>query len=117
MSVHDEAFSELADLLGAISHPDRLKLLLELRDAPRDVASLTAACALSQSRTSQHLGLLKAHHLVQATRDGRRVFYSLVRPELSQWLIEGVAFLETQPGLHQSIRSLRQTYGQEEESS
>ena len=111
MSGHDAALEELADLLGVISHPDRLKILLELRSEPRDVASLTAACSLSQSRTSQHLGLLKAHHLVQSKRDGRRVYYTLTQPELAQWLIAGAAFLNTQQALNQSIQDLRHTYG------
>ena len=112
MSKPDAALSELSDLLGAISHPDRLRLLLELRGAPRDVASLTAACSLSQSRTSQHLGLLKAHHLVQAEREGRRVYYSLARPGLAEWLIAGLDFIGPERTLHDAIREMKERYRQ-----
>ena len=110
MSGHAEALAELADLLGVISHPDRLKLLLELRSGRRDVASLTASCSLSQSRTSQHLSLLKAHHLVRAQRDGRRVYYSLVRSDFATWILDGLGFIGLQQELQDSIRELRKSY-------
>lgn len=84
----------LADLLGAISHPDRLRLLLALGDGEQDVASLSSAAGLSQPRTSQHLALLRAHHLVASRREGRRAMYALTQPELLPWLGQAAMFLE-----------------------
>jgi ArsR family transcriptional regulator len=83
----------LADLLGAVSHPDRLRLLVALHEGEREVAALSEALDLSQPRTSQHLALLRAHHLVEARRDGRRNVYSLTHPELVPWIAEGARFL------------------------
>lgn len=84
----------LADLLGALSHPDRLRLLISLEPGEQDVATLAKAAQLSQPRTSQHLALLKAHQLVEVRKEGRRSFYSLTQPALIPWLGQAAAFLE-----------------------
>ena len=89
----DHATEALADLLGALAHPDRLRLLLRLTEGECDVATLAEAMGLSQPRTSQHLGLLRAHHVVGVQRDGRRHVYSLAHEGLPAWLAEGAAFL------------------------
>jgi len=109
------ALTELADLLGLLGNADRLRILQELREGPRDVASLVKAVGTSQSRTSQHLGLLKAHHLVLARREGRRVFYELRNPDLARWMLGGFDFLDTGSThgapLDASIEALRKRYG------
>ncbi len=105
------ALDELADLLGVLGHADRLKLLLELRrTGPADVATLVERIGASQSRTSQHLGLLRAHHLVESTRDGRRVIYAIRDEALADWLIAGLAFLERGTQLDTSIQATTQRY-------
>ena len=110
MSDATPALSELADLMGTMGHPDRLRILLELQDSPKDVATLVQAVGLSQSRTSQHLGLLKAHHLVRAQRNGRRVFYQLTSPEITLWILQGVGFINIQQNLNSSIQALLTAY-------
>ena len=85
----DMALTELADLLSVLSNPDRLRILFELRSGPRDVASLVETVGVSQSRTSQHLGLLKAHHLVVAER--RPAVLVRVGLEIIQSAIHGSA--------------------------
>lgn len=108
------ALSELADLFGVLSHPDRVRLLQELRGGARDVASLVTALGISQSRTSQHLGLLKAHHLVQAKREGRRVYYHLRDEAFAAWILQGLVFLDGhRASLGESIEALSQRYGSE----
>ena len=108
------ALTELADLLSLLGNSDRLRILQELRGGPRDVASLVLAVGTSQSRTSQHLGLLKAHHLVSSRRDGRKVFYALRNARLAEWMFGGFEFLDTGPThgapLDASIEALRKRY-------
>ena len=84
----------LADLLGALGHPDRLRLLVALRDGECDVATLARELGLSQPRTSQHLALLRAHHVVEVHKQGRRSLYQLSHPELLQWLTQAASFVE-----------------------
>jgi DNA-binding transcriptional ArsR family regulator len=85
---------ELAGLLGVLSHPQRIRIIEELRDGERDVKSIQAALGISHSGVSQHLMQLRAHRLVSERRDGRQVFYHLRQPDLARWLTEAMRFIE-----------------------
>lgn len=85
---------ELAEFLGALSHPHRIRIIEELRDGERDVSSLQQALGISHSGVSQHLMVLRANRLVSERREGRRVFYQLRQPEIAGWLLEATRFLE-----------------------
>ncbi len=85
---------ELADILRIVAHPDRIRLVEELRDSECDVTSLAQSLDLTGSRVSQHLSLLRARRLVEERRDGRRHLYRLSQPELAGWILDGLEFLE-----------------------
>lgn len=85
---------ELAEFLGVLSHPHRIRIIEELRDGERDVNSLQEALGISHSGVSQHLMVLRAHRLVSERREGRRVFYHLRQPEIAKWLLDATRFLE-----------------------
>lgn len=84
---------ELAEFLGVLSHPHRIRIIEELRDGERDVNSLQQALEISHSGVSQHLMVLRANRLVAERRVGRRVFYQLRQPEIARWLLEATQFL------------------------
>ncbi len=84
---------ELAELFKVLGHPDRVRLIEELRDGHSDVNSLADALGLSASRISQHLALLRAHRFVREERNGRQHVYSLTQPEMAGWIIDGLDFL------------------------
>ncbi len=85
---------ELADFMGVLAHPHRIRIIEELRDGEHDVNSLQEALGISHSGVSQHLMLLRANRLVSERREGRRVFYQLRQPEIAGWLLEATRFLE-----------------------
>lgn len=85
---------ELAEVLRVVAHPDRIRLIEELRDGESDVNSLVEALDLPGPRVSQHLSLMRLHHIVQERRDGRHHFYSLVHPGIAGWVVEGLDFIE-----------------------
>ena len=85
---------ELAELLKLIAHPDRLRLIEELRQEEKDVTSIANALDLPSTRVSQHLASLKAHRLVQERREGRNHFYRLTRPAIAAWIVEALEFLD-----------------------
>jgi len=85
---------ELAGLFGVFSHPDRVRIVEELRDGERDVNALQAVLGVSHSRTSQNLSVLRMHRVVAERREGRHVFYRLVQPEMAAWISSGIQFLE-----------------------
>ena len=85
---------ELAEFLGVLSHPHRIRIIEELRDGEHDVNSLQQALGISHSGVSQHLMVLRANRLVSERRERRHVFYQLRQPELAGWLLEATRFLE-----------------------
>ena len=103
---------ELADIFKVVAHPDRIRIIEELRDEEKDVNTLVAALGLKGPRVSQHLGLLRAHRIVGERREGRHHIYSLIQPEIAGWIIEGLDFVEGRmTGLSRSaIDSARQLW-------
>jgi len=85
---------ELAQLLSDLSHPDRIFIVEELNQGERDVKALQHKLQISHSRVSQHLSILRNHQIVLDRRQGRNVFYSLLNPQLSQWLLSALQFIE-----------------------
>ncbi len=85
---------ELAEIFKVISHPDRIRLIEELRTGEKDVNTLAETLALPGARVSQHLSLLRAHRLVEERRDGRHHFYHLIQPEIAGWIVDGLDFVE-----------------------
>jgi len=93
MAARNIVAKELAELFKIISHPDRLRLVEELRSGGHDVTTLASSLELPQARVSQHLSLMRAHRLVDESRDGRRHLYKLRQPEFADWIIEGLDFI------------------------
>lgn len=85
---------ELAELFKVVSHPDRIRVIEEPRSGEKDVNTLMEALDLPGPRVSQHLSLLRAHRFVEERRDGRHHFYHLTQPEIAEWIIEGLSFIE-----------------------
>ena len=71
-----------AELLKALGHPVRLRVLRLLAAEERCVCDLMSAIGIEQSNLSQHLKLLRKHGIVDARRDGSRVVYRLVNREV-----------------------------------
>lgn len=95
---------ELAELFGAIAHPHRLRILVELHEGETDVNGLQQILGISHSSVSQNLAILRAHHLVKERRQGRHVYYSLTNPSFADWLLGGLKFLETGLSHHEDLR-------------
>ena len=96
---------ELAEFLGVLSHPHRIRIIEELRNAECDVNTLQDLLGISHSGVSQHLMLLRAHRLVSERRQGRQVFYRLVRPEIAGWLMDATRFIEQEFAAADEIRN------------
>lgn len=95
---------ELADFLGALSHPHRIRIIEELRNGERDVNSLQESLKISHSGVSQHLMVLRAHRIVSERRAGRHVFYRLQDQKIAGWLMQGTRFLEKESASAVALR-------------
>jgi len=70
-------FQNLAEVAQALSHAHRLELLERMAQGPRSVEELANATDLTVANTSRHLQLLRRVRLVEAERQGKRIFYRL----------------------------------------
>ena len=74
-----EAFQKAADLLRALSHPVRLRMIGLLGGGELCVKSLEEILGISQSSVSQHLTRLRYAGLIESERRGHLVCYRLIR--------------------------------------
>ena len=89
---------ELSEIFKILAHPDRVRIIEELGAGERDVNSIAEQLDLPGPRVSQHLSLMKAHRIVEERRDGRHHFYRLLQPQIAEWIIEGLDFVEGRLG-------------------
>ena len=74
-----EAFERAADLLRALSHPVRLRMIEVLSGGELCVKRLEEILEISQSSASQHLTRLRYAGLIESERKGHLVCYRLVK--------------------------------------
>jgi len=74
----ETCYTEKAELLKALSHPLRLRIVRGLLvNGCRNVSCMEAHTGQSQSCISQHLMRLKAAGVVRAVRSGNEVYYEV----------------------------------------
>ena len=109
--------AELAKLFGVLSHPMRIRIIEELKKEDLTVGALKDILGATPSAVSQQLAVLRSHHLVVEMRQVRNVFYHLRRPELAQWIMEGVNFISPDPSeveqMMSAIQSAKSVWGAE----
>jgi len=73
-----EAFIELANILKALSHPQRLCIVKTLCEKERaHVTDMQDCLCEAQSTVSQQLSKLKAANIIIGKREGTHVYYSI----------------------------------------
>ena len=81
MEEQDTIYLEKSELLKALSHPLRLRIVRGLLHCGcRNVGCMEANTGQSQSCISQHLMRLKAAGIVKAARSGNEVYYEVSDP-------------------------------------
>jgi DNA-binding transcriptional ArsR family regulator len=75
-------FGQFALIGKALSSPRRLELLELLAQREHTVEALVEKTGLSVANTSRHLQILREAHLVEASKAGHYVHYSLAHPDV-----------------------------------
>ncbi|RLB65412.1 MAG: ArsR family transcriptional regulator [Deltaproteobacteria bacterium] len=89
----EQHVSRVVDVLKAVAHPARLRIVAVLRDGKRNVNGLATTLGLNQAIVSQQLRILRMCNLVEVTRKGGFAEYRLSEPHLVELLhcMEGCA--------------------------
>ena len=66
-----------AQVCQALADPTRIMIIYTLVDGDKNVGELAEELKLSQPNVSRHLKVLRERGMVNATRDGANVIYSL----------------------------------------
>lgn len=74
----EEKAKKVAELLKVLANENRLMILCALIEAPQSVGRLSERVpGITQSALSQHLAILKAHGILDYTKSGQSVTYSI----------------------------------------
>ncbi|MBI1425065.1 MAG: metalloregulator ArsR/SmtB family transcription factor [Gammaproteobacteria bacterium] len=76
-----------AEVLKAIAHPTRLRILCTLKLQELQVQTLMERTHTTQSNISQHLALLKERQILVTRRDANRIFYRIRDPKLVELIL------------------------------
>ena len=80
--LEDEELTRAAEILKAVSHPVRLRIIEMLEGAERSVTEIQDGLGITQSLTSQHLSNMRVRGVLQARKNGNNVYYSIANPDV-----------------------------------
>ena len=83
---HRAVYQVKAEFFKTLGHPVRVRILELLKDGERSVGELQRELKMDSGGTSQHLGVLRKHGVLEARREGTSVFYSVRDPRIFQLL-------------------------------
>ena len=78
--------NEAAEILKAIAHPLRLRIVAILCDEELHVNALAERLGVAQAMASQQLRILRMRTLAGVTRENGHAYYRLTEPHLRQMI-------------------------------
>ena len=83
-----------AELFAALADPTRVRIVGLLAHTELCVGDLCLVLGMSQPAVSHHLRLLRTLRLVEARKEGKHVFYSLIDDHIHQLFHQGVDHIQ-----------------------
>ena len=71
-----------AEVLKAVAHPLRLLIVEALQNGERSVGDIMDALGEKQAVTSQQLNLMRDRGVLASRREGAKVFYRILNPNV-----------------------------------
>jgi len=82
LTADKDAAARAAEVLKAVAHPLRLRIIALLAEGEEHVGAIAERLGASQAIVSQQLRILRTHRLVAAERQGGLARYRLIEPNL-----------------------------------
>lgn len=79
-----QAAVQACTLMKALSHPDRLMVLCQLKEGEKSVGQIAEMVGIAQSPLSQHLSKMRLQGIVKNRRSAQSIFYSLANEEVER---------------------------------
>ncbi len=97
LSVLDEhTAAHVAELFRAFSDTSRVRIMSVLVGEEKNVTELARLVGVSESAISHHMRGLRQLRIVQARRDGKEVYYSVVDPHIVTLFQQGVDHIQAE---------------------
>lgn len=77
-----QSSNKQCEICKIFSNPNRIDILVALRDNPRTVSEIVKKTSLPQSVVSQHLAILRNKNIVELEKKGAWIIYRLSYPEI-----------------------------------
>lgn len=104
-------YYEISRIAKAISNPNRLEILDFIANGAKSVEDIALQTGISIANASQHLQILKKERLVQTSKKGNHVFYSLVSMEVYvAWKSLRDLTLSISPFVDQTMKEIRENF-------
>jgi len=88
--LNEHTAAHVAELFRSFSDTSRVRILSAIIEQEMNTSGLAELIGLTESAVSHHLRGLRQMHIVQARRDGKEVFYSVVDPHIVALFQQGV---------------------------
>ena len=72
----------VSGLLKSLAYPQRLMIMCQLAEGPKNVTELEVASGASQSGVSQFLARMRSEGLVESKRHARSVYYEITNDDV-----------------------------------
>jgi len=80
----------VAELFRSFSDPSRVRIIYAILEQEMNTSKLAEMIGSTNSAVSHHLRSLRQKHIVEARRDGKEVYYSVVDPHIIALFQQGV---------------------------
>lgn len=94
--MRDELQKMQAELLAALGHPNRVKIVEFLRSGERCVCEIQPGLGLEQSNLSRHLKALKEAGILESRKEGVSVYYRVGDPRVFKVLDLSTGIIKTE---------------------
>ncbi|HAF62351.1 MAG TPA: transcriptional regulator [Anaerolineaceae bacterium] len=82
--------AHVAELFSIFSDTSRVRILSVIVEEEINIQTLAKLVGITESAVSHHMRSLRQMRIVQARRDGKEVFYSVVDPHIIALFHQGV---------------------------
>jgi DNA-binding transcriptional ArsR family regulator len=82
--------ARVAELFRSFSDPSRVRIIYAILEEEVNTSKLAELLGLTSSAVSHHLRGLRQTNIVEARRDGKEVYYSVVDPHIVALFQQGV---------------------------
>lgn len=90
LPLDEHTAAHVADLFSAFSDTTRVRIISAIIDQEMKISDLSELFGLTESAISHHMRGLRHLKIVQARRDGKELFYSIVDPHLIALFRQGI---------------------------